>query len=208
MALVLVGGLPGTGKSTLAGAAADSLGWTVLSSDRIRKELAGIPPDASARPAYGAGIYSSAWTKRTYAELLRRAAELLARGEPVILDASWSSAKLRSAAADLAREQHAHLVELRCVASPELAIQRLRARPPGPSDADPEIATQLASGAAPWPTAITIDTEPGGMVAEADQSDGAGSDIFGQIVRQALVAIRPRDAEHVWRPTRPLLSPD
>ena len=208
VALVLVGGLPGTGKTALAGAVADSLGWTVLSSDRIRKELAGIPPDASARAACGAGIYSSAWTRCTYAELLRRAAELLARGEPVILDASWSSAELSAAAANVAREQHAHLVELRCVASPELASQRLRARPPGPSDADPEIAKQLASAATPWPTAITIDTEPGGMVAEAGQSDGSGSDGFGQIVGQALAAIRPHGVEYVWRPTRPLMSPD
>ena len=47
--VVLVGGLPGTGKSALAGALADRLGWTVLSSDRIRKELAG-PPGGPARP--------------------------------------------------------------------------------------------------------------------------------------------------------------
>ena len=45
--LVLVGGLPGTGKTTLAGALADRLGFTVLSSDRIRKELAGIPAEQS-----------------------------------------------------------------------------------------------------------------------------------------------------------------
>ncbi len=208
VALVLIGGLPGTGKSTLAGAVADSLGWTVLSSDRIRKELAGIAPDADGRTVFGTGIYTPAWTARTYAELLRRAGELLARGESVILDASWSSAELRSAAASLALEQHAHLVELRCVASPALGRRRLQARPPGPSDAGPEIAVQLAAAAEPWPTAITIDTEPGGMVADADQSDGSGSDGFGQIVGQALAAIRPHGAEHVWRPTRPLLSPD
>ena len=41
--LVLIGGLPGTGKSTLAATLATRLGWTVLSSDRLRKELAGIP---------------------------------------------------------------------------------------------------------------------------------------------------------------------
>ena len=45
--LVLVGGPPGTGKSALAGAVADRLGFAVLSSDRIRKELAGWPAEAS-----------------------------------------------------------------------------------------------------------------------------------------------------------------
>lgn len=33
--VVLVGGLPGTGKSALAGALADRLGRSVLSSDRM-----------------------------------------------------------------------------------------------------------------------------------------------------------------------------
>jgi uncharacterized protein len=208
--LVLIGGLPGTGKSTLAGAIADSLAWTILSSDRIRKELAGIGPDADGRTAFGTGIYTPAWTARTYAELLRRAAELLARGESVILDASWSSAELRSAAAGLARKQHAHLVELRCVASPELARKRLQARPPGPSDAGPEIAAQLANAAAPWPSAIVIDTERGGPATASGKPDSSGPGFgpgFSQILGEALAAIRPHGAEHVWRPTRPLLSP-
>lgn len=201
--VVLIGGLPGTGKSALAGAVAGRLGWTVLSSDRIRKELAGISPEGCAAAPYGAGIYSSSWTTRTYAELLRRAAELLACGESVLLDASWSAAELRAAAAELAAEQHAHLVELRCVVSSALARQRLRERPPGPSDADPEIASQLAAAAAPWPSATTIDTERGGALAAADESAD-----FGQIIEQALGAIRPHGAEHVWHATRPLLSPD
>ncbi len=198
VSLVLVGGLPGTGKSTLAGAVADSLGWTVLSSDRIRKELAGIPPGAAGAAAFGAGIYATSWTTRTYAEMLRRAADLLALGESVILDASWSSAELRSAAAGLAREQHAHLVELRCVASPELARERLRSRPPGLSDADAETARQLAAIGSPWPTAVVLDTERG----------GAAGGTNGGLIRQALDAIRPHGAEHVWRPTRPLMRPD
>jgi len=40
--LVLVGGLPGTGKSTLAAALADATGWSVLRSDEVRKDLAGL----------------------------------------------------------------------------------------------------------------------------------------------------------------------
>jgi uncharacterized protein len=188
--LVLVGGLPGAGKSTVAGAVADRLGWTVLSSDRIRKELGGIPPHAGSAAPFGTGIYAASWTARTYAELLRRAAGLLALGEAVIVDASWSSAELRAAAAGVAREQSAHLVELRCVASPEIARQRLQARPPGMSDADAGIASQLAAVADPWPVAIAIDTEAGGAV-----------------VAQALAAIRPHGAEHVWRPSRSLLCP-
>jgi len=195
VALVLVGGSPGTGKTTLAGAVADDLGWAVLSSDRIRKRLAGIPPDADGRSAFGTGIYTSSWTTQTYAELLRQAGELLAVGESVILDASWSSAAARAAAADLAREKNAHLVELRCVTSPELARRRLAARPPGPSDAGPHIAGHLAASAAPWPTASVIDTEQGGAAVAAEP--GGLRREFDQIVVQALAAIWPHGAEHV-----------
>ena len=81
--LVLVGGLPGTGKSALAGAVADRLGLAVLSSDRIRKELAGAA-EASAPVPYESGIYCAGWTERVYAELLHRATVLLAHGESVI----------------------------------------------------------------------------------------------------------------------------
>ena len=192
VALVVLGGLPGTGKTTLAGALAGRLGWTVLSSDRIRKELAGIQPDADGRTAFGTGIYSTSWTARTYAELLRRAGELLARDESVILDASWSSAEMRAAAADVARAHDASLVELRCVASPGLARKRLTARPPGPSDAGPEIAARLAAAAAPWPAATVIDTEAGGAPGGEPARFGSG---FEQIVTHALAAIRQRDHE-------------
>ncbi len=47
--LVLIGGLPGTGKSALAAALAGQLGFTVLSSDRIRKELAASRQDSTHR---------------------------------------------------------------------------------------------------------------------------------------------------------------
>jgi predicted kinase len=68
--LILVGGLPGTGKSTLAGGLADRIGAVALGSDRLRKELAGIAPDTPAAAEYERGIYHPEWTQRTYAELL------------------------------------------------------------------------------------------------------------------------------------------
>ena len=194
--LVLVGGLPGTGKSALAGAVADRLGLAVLSSDRIRKELAGRPAGASAVAPYGSGIYSAEWTERVYAGLLHRATVSLAHGESVVADASFISARHRVTAAAAAAGVSADLVQLRCAASPELAARRISMRTGGVSDADQAIASQMAALADPWPDATVIDTERGGT---------AG--LPGGAVEQALQAIRPHGAEHPWRPSRPYMLP-
>jgi len=178
--LVLVGGLPGTGKSALAGAVADRLGLAVLSSDRIRKELAGQPAETSAPAPYGGGIYCAGWTERAYAELLHRATVLLANGESVVADASFISARHRLAAAAAAAGVSADLVQLRCVASPELATQRIRTRIGGVSDADLAIASQMEAVADPWPDATVIDTEHGGT-----------AELPGGAADQAVQAIRP-----------------
>ncbi len=195
--LALIGGLPGTGKSTLAGAVADRLGWTVLSSDLIRKELAGLSPQRSAASEYGTGIYSSAWTERCYDELLRRARMLLGNGESVIADASWVSDGHRASAAAVAGDVSAQLVQLCCTAPQELVRERIRTRKPGASDADSTIARRMADKMAPWPTATMIDTSQG----RADAGDAVG-------LREALDVIRPHGAEHVWRGARPVMLPD
>ena len=155
--LVIIGGLPGTGKSTLAGELAGRLGFTVLSSDRIRKELAGIPPGQAAPAAYGGGIYAASWTRRTYEELLHRAAMLLALGESVIVDASWASSGNRAAAATLAGGLAADLVSLHCATPAEVASRWLRDRRGDISDAGTEVARELAAAWEPWPQAAGID---------------------------------------------------
>ena len=102
--LVLVGGLPGTGqvhprRRRSPTASAPSL----LSSDRLRKEMAGLSPTDPAAAGYREGLYRPERTDATYAALLHRAGELLGRGESVVLDASWTDAGRREAAALAAR---------------------------------------------------------------------------------------------------------
>jgi aminoglycoside phosphotransferase family enzyme/predicted kinase len=156
--LVLVGGLPGSGKTTVAGRLADSLGAVLLSSDRVRKELAGLVPEEHAYAGYRQGIYTPAHTERTYGELLRRAGELLARGETVVLDASWTDADLRARAARVARDAHAEFVALRCEVADSVAAERIRTRGRTMSDAGTGTAAAMAADAAPWPDAVTLDT--------------------------------------------------
>lgn len=190
--LTLVGGLPGSGKSALSGALADRLGVTLLSSDRLRKELAGIPAEQSAAAPYGEGLYSPEWTNKTYAALLDHASVLLSRGESVVMDATWSHPGQREAALRMAARTHSDLTALHCRVPDETTAARLATRAPGPSDADLDVATAMAAEEPPWPEAVAIDT--------------SGS--LEAAVVQALAAIRPHAAEQAQVFRRPYMEPD
>lgn len=176
--LTLVGGPPGSGKTSVATGTADRLGMVVLSADRVRKELAGMDPQSSAAAPYGAGIYTREHTTDTYDELLRRASSLLARGESVVIDASWSRSELRAAARAVARRSHSDLVELSCVIDADLATARVsgraEARTPSPdqlSDADVSVAVAMRTDADPWPEAVEVDTT-GDVTGAVEQAVG------------------------------------
>ncbi|WP_228941646.1 AAA family ATPase [Nocardioides sp. Leaf374] len=156
--LVLVGGPPGTGKTTLAEGLAQRCGHAVVSSDRIRKELAGLDPDTPAPAAYATGLYARDVTARTYEEMLRRAGRLLAMGETVVLDATWGDDAHREQARRLAAGSSAALVALRCSLSLASAQERIGRRSAGPSDADADIAARARAAWSPWPDAHRVDT--------------------------------------------------
>ena len=159
--LVLVGGLPGTGKSTLSEGLASAIGATALRSDEIRKELFAGPAAGSGADAFGEGYYTEAATVATYATLLDRAEVALGMGETVVLDASWTSDRRRAQARALAARVHADVVELSCEAPRMVAAARIvhrRSGAPQPSDATPEIADAMRATTDPWPRAAAIDT--------------------------------------------------
>lgn len=155
--LLLVGGPPGSGKTTASTSLAEALGAVLLSSDPVRKELAGARPETPLPAAYGSGIYSAEWSQRTYAELLRRAAHHLELGRSVVVDASWADPGHRAAAARVAEQTTSDLGQFRCVLDDATADQRILARRSA-SDADPVIAAEVRAHFAPWPEAVPIDT--------------------------------------------------
>jgi predicted kinase len=157
--LILVGGGPGTGKSTLAENLSDALGCAVLGSDEIRKDLAHVAHSDHPVAAPQEGIYIGEMTTRVYDEIIRRAAALLERGESVALDATWTSAEHRELARRVATDHSASCFELECHIDRSLARERVTERLAStvdPSDATPEIVDHLASLRDPWPRALSV----------------------------------------------------
>jgi predicted kinase len=153
--LVLVGGLPGTGKTALADALSGREGWAVVSTDAVRRELTGGPTPA----AYGTGAYTPEATGHVYDLVFERAAAALARGESVVIDASFADAARRAAARSVAARSSSLCSELRCVAPAEVARARLAGRVGATlSDADASVAARMAEAFTPWPEATVVDT--------------------------------------------------
>ena len=153
--LMIVGGLPGTGKSTVAAELGNRLGAVVLRTDEVRNQM------ASGDLMDGGGRYSSVGVDAVYQETMNRAERLLRRGEQVVIDATWSSSTHREEARALADRNGADLVEIECQVPRDLADERIRARlveGTDPSEATPEIAATVASRFAQWPEAIGVST--------------------------------------------------
>ena len=121
-------GLMGTGSTTLARHLHDETGWEVLSTDPIRKELAGVAADERVYIPWGEGLYSPEMTARVYEEILRRAESLLAGGFPVILDGSFKRRNERQPVLDLAARERAQLLFVRTDCEPEEQRRRLEER--------------------------------------------------------------------------------
>lgn len=126
--LLLIGGLMGTGKSTLARRLARERGWGHIASDVVRKESAGLDPLLPQEERYGQGIYSRERSAATYAAMRERAATLLATGRSVLLDASFARQADRQDAVELARTLGAEAWFVECVCPRALAVQRLDTR--------------------------------------------------------------------------------
>ena len=132
--VLAVTGRVGAGKSSLAKMIGQMLGAEVFSSDRTRKELAGVEPhlrvDATAR----ASLYSEAMTERTYETAIGRAIEAACAHGVAILDATFGKSEQRKMLRErlaAAGMQH-RFIELNA-SDPEI-IQRLSDREQGKTE--------------------------------------------------------------------------
>jgi uncharacterized protein len=137
--LIAIGGLSGTGKSTIAAALAPELGARpgarVLRSDVIRKRLFGVNPESRLpESAYGLDV-----TERVYATLRDSAAAALLAGYCAIIDSVAVKEEERRSFADVARRAGVAFTGLWLEAPPDALLARVGARNNDASDATLEI---------------------------------------------------------------------
>ncbi len=141
-ALIIVCGLSGTGKSTVARVLQHRKGFKAINSDRVRKRLASISPHQHVRTDYGVNIYSDRFTKLAYDTMLAEAESLLSEGRGAILDATFKASADRQLALALAARCKVPVLFVECVVSEDEAIRRLERRASMEnevSDATPEV---------------------------------------------------------------------
>jgi aminoglycoside phosphotransferase family enzyme/predicted kinase len=156
--LALIGGAPGTGKTTLAHSLAGRVGAEVISTDDVRRELQQHGVIDGEAGVLGAGLYRPDNVAAVYHDVIRRARLSLTAGRPVILDGTWRDPRQRRLAHELAAQTASTLLEIVCWTSMDAAVDRVRGRPPGASDATPQIARELAVRDDAWDTAHPVDT--------------------------------------------------
>ncbi|NIA70848.1 AAA family ATPase [Pelagibius litoralis] len=140
--LVAVGGLSGSGKTSLAQALAPALGAAPgavhLRSDVLRKTLAGVdeavrlPPSAYSREA-GQAVYDS---------MLAKAGRVLAAGHSVVIDGVFARPEERAAAEALAHSSGAAFAGFWLQADPEILTSRVEQRRHDASDATAAVVRQ------------------------------------------------------------------
>jgi hypothetical protein len=168
--LLVLGGLPASGKSTVARALAGRLALVPVNSDVVRKRLAGLSPTARGAADDHAGLYTPAASAATYGALLDAARDWLRRGVSVALDASFRHAADRAAAVALAEGLGVPWLAVECQAAVDTTRARLAARAADPmavSDADWAVHQQLAAEWEPWtelPAARHLVVDTGGSL--------------------------------------------
>lgn len=178
-ALIIMHGLSGSGKTTIAQTLLESLGAVRLRSDVERKRLHGLEAQTKTDSELDAGIYAPVETERTYNRLAELACQVIAADHPVIVDAAFLARQQRDLFCRLARVMAVPFAIISCTA-PEMVLRdRIGRREREGKDASEaglavlkrQLAAQEPLGEDEAEHALTIDSEQGmksaGKLAEA-----------------------------------------
>jgi predicted kinase len=145
--IILICGLPGVGKSSLASKLAPLINAVVLSTDHIRKELFEKPK------------YTRKEKALVYDVLILIARFLYEAGVNCILDATFNSERSRSEVKTKLRLGNNCIRIIECICPEKIVLDRLKHRRQGYSDADASIYFNMKKFSEPiLDEHITVDT--------------------------------------------------
>lgn len=122
--VIAVGGLSGSGKTCVARAVAEELGYRVVSSDAVRKSLF----ENTRLDAYGEGAYDEEGNRATYSRMFEESRELLAGEGGAVLDATFRRARDREESRRAAETLGARWLFIECRLDEAEARRRLELR--------------------------------------------------------------------------------
>ncbi|MBI3413642.1 MAG: AAA family ATPase [Candidatus Aenigmarchaeota archaeon] len=122
--LIMVCGLPGTGKTTISKALSQTIGATLLRTDVIRKEM------------LSENTYTEKERDSVYGNMFVVADEKLRNGEDCILDGTFYKKSLRDEAKGVADKNKSEFHIVECVLHENAVKSRINARKGDESEAD------------------------------------------------------------------------
>lgn len=133
--LLVVFGLPATGKTFLAKELASELGFLHLNTDNTRKKILSRPG------------YTHKEKELVYNKMFEFVLDYLKRGDDVIIDGTFYKADLRKKIKKIAREANTNPIFIELTAPEEVVRGRIsgREKRPDESDADFHIYKKIAS---------------------------------------------------------------
>lgn len=192
-AVVVMCGLPATGKSTIARAIAEPYEAVILRSDVVRKQLAGLEPTQRVPDDRVDEIYSDAFTERVYGEVAERAAEALRHGRAVVLDAMHPTATSREASRRIADQAGVPAVLIHARATDSAIHERMAQRAGDRSevsDADWQVYQRARQRFEPpdeWPDETRVDADP-------DEVEAAVQDAVERLAAQSIPVAQPHSS--------------
>jgi predicted kinase len=126
--MIITCGLTGSGKSTIINEVVKEKGFTILASDRLRKQLVGISPEEHKYEEFDEGIYSKELTEKTYLHMIEEGKKLLLEGQSVVLDACFPKKWQRQKTFDAAKEANAQFLCIEFICPEEVVRKRLERR--------------------------------------------------------------------------------
>ena len=126
--VLVIFGRSGTGKSTQAAALARALGWSHISSDRVRKTRAGVPLHERSDEETRSQLYTAEMSDLTYNTLKTRALERASARKGTVLDATYSSRDRRDALRRALRDQGVPYAFVELTAPDDVLRSRLSTR--------------------------------------------------------------------------------